>query len=451
MRKIGGNVDTFGSTDVLKGFCGRFPAQGSPVVGVHPPGNSGAVCLRYRGQRAAFLEPAAYHTVGVLVAATLTAGERMAVVAVCTAATSWGVLQTVTVGELGAVVHGDALEDVTEVRPALKEIQNSHHGGAVLSGNFEDQLQTCHAFSHDDNGLTLPLLSAYDTIHLPMTEGGAARDDRWALLYACTVPGRFLLAAIFPRMLPDTMFREIRGTGIQQAAPEVAVDGILTEIAEIRAAQRRRYPRWGAAFFLDMQRYVGEQLRVSGSFQRCTAVPPALLTAIISGIGRVDVILPQIVVELKTISIAQLTVDGGDMAAQQPGDLTLAMTSTEQRFKLHAAIMIEPFPSCHFQILQNQIAQMTARLDSYYAGALTARPARGSATGSMPLCVSTVPKEGIQERLVWGSRVPTGRESRQNKESQQQRGRRHASRARAPAYPHGERDPRRGDRRICGI
>lgn len=258
MRKIGRNIDTFGSTGVLKGLCGRFPAQGSPVVGVHPSGNSGAVCLRYRCQRAAFLEPAAYHTVGVLVAAALTAGERMAVVAVCTAATSWGVLQTVTVGELRAVVHGDALEDIPEVRPALKVIQNGYHGGTILPGDFEDQLQARHTFGHDDDGFTLTLCFANDTIHLPMTHGGAVGDDRRALLYACAVPGRFLLAAILPRVLPDTMLREIRGTGIQQAATEVTVDGILTEIAEIRAAQRRRYPRWGAAFFLDVQGYVGE-------------------------------------------------------------------------------------------------------------------------------------------------------------------------------------------------
>ena len=273
----------------------------------------------------------------------------MAVVTVCTSAASWGVLQAVTVGELRAIVHGDALEDMPEVRPALKVIQNSHHGGAVFPRDFEDQFQACHALRHDDDRFTLTPCFANDAIHLPMTKGGAARDDRRALLYACTVPGRFLLAAILPRVLPDTMLREIRGTGIQQATPEVAVDGILTEIAKIRAAQRRRYPRWGAAFFLDMQRYVGEQFRVSGSFQRCTAVLPALLAAVIGSIGRIDVILPQIVVELKTISITQLTVDGGDMAAQQPGDLTLAMTRTEQRFKLHAAIMIEPFPSCHFK------------------------------------------------------------------------------------------------------
>ena len=84
-------------------------------------------------------------------------------------------------------------------------------------------------------------------------------------------------------------------------------------------------------------------------------------------------ILPQIMIALETVTITQLTVDGGDMAAQQLGDLLLAVTGTEQRFKLYAPVMIEPFPSCHFQILQNQITQMTARLDSCCAGALTVR------------------------------------------------------------------------------
>lgn len=373
MRKIGGNVDTLGSTGVFECLCGRFPAQGSTVVGVHPAGYSGTICLRYSGQGMTFLEPAAYHTVGVLVAATLTAGERVAVVAVCTAAASWGMFQAVAVRELRAVVHGDTLEDMPEVRPALQVIQDGYHGGAVLPWDFEDQLQAGHAFGHDDDGLTLPLYFAYDTVHLPVAYGGAVGDDPRAQLYACAVPGRFLLSVILPRVLTDTVFREIRGPRIQQAAPEVAVDGILTEIAEIRAAQRRRYPRWGAAFFLDMQGYVGEQFRVSGGFQGCAAVPPAFSAAVIGSIGRVDVVLPQIMITLEAVAITQLTVDGGDMAAQQPGDLLLAVTGTEQRFKLYAPVMIEPFPSCHFQILQNQIAQMTARLDSYCAGALTVR------------------------------------------------------------------------------
>ena len=78
-------------------------------------------------------------------------------------------------------------------------------------------------------------------------------------------------------------------------------------------------------------------------------------------------------IALETVTITQLTVDGRDMAAQQPGDLLLAVTGTEQRFKLYAPVIIEPFPSCHFQILQNQITQMTARLNSYCAGALTVR------------------------------------------------------------------------------
>ena len=86
MRKVWGNFDALGSAGVFECLCGRFPAQGSTVVGVHPPGECGAVCLRYSGQRMALLEPAAYHAVGVLVAATLTAGEGMAVVTVCTAA-----------------------------------------------------------------------------------------------------------------------------------------------------------------------------------------------------------------------------------------------------------------------------------------------------------------------------------------------------------------------------
>ena len=176
--------------------------------------------------------------------------------------------QAVTVGELRAVIHGDALEDAPEVRPALQMIQDGYHGGAVLPRDFEDQLQAGHAFGHDDDGLTLPLYFAYDTVHLPVAYGGAVGYDPWAQLYACAVPGRFLLNVILPGVLTNTVFREIRGPRIQQAAPEIAVNGILAEIAEIRAAQRRRYPRWGAAFFLNMQGYVGKQFRVSGGFAR---------------------------------------------------------------------------------------------------------------------------------------------------------------------------------------
>lgn len=399
----------------------------------------------------ALLEPAAYHAVGVLVAAALTAGKRMTVVAACTTTASWGMFQAVTVGELRAVIHGDALEDAPEVRPALQVIQDGYHGGAVLPRDFENQLQAGHAFGHDDDGLTLPLYFADDTIHLPVAYGGAVGDDLRAQLYACAVPGRFLLSVILPGVLTNTMFREIRGPRIQQAAPEVAVDGILAEIAEIRAAQRRRYPRWGAAFFLDMQGYVGKQFRVSGGFQGSAAVPPAFPAAVIGSIGRVDVILPQIMIALKTVTITQLTVDGGDMAAQQLGDLLLAVTGTEQRFKLYAPVMIEPFPSCHFQILQNQITQMTARLDSCYAGALTVR--RSARIGHRDYAFKHIgsAKEGNQKRPAEGSGVPAGRESQQGEGSRQPRGRTHTSRARALVFPHDERDPRRGDRRISVI
>ena len=130
-----------------------------------------------------------------------------------------------------------------------------------------------------------------------------------------------------------------------------------------------------------MQGYVGEQLTVSNGLQRSTAVSAALPATVISSVDRICVILPQIMIELDTVTIPQLTVDGGDMAAQQLGNLPFAVTGTEQRFKLYATIVIKPFPSCHFQILQNQITQMTARLDSCYANGPTVRPAHGSAVG----------------------------------------------------------------------
>ena len=95
-----GYFNTFGGTDVEEGICGCFPAKGSPVVCVHPPGNGGPVSLCYGGQRATFLEPAAYHAVGILVAATFATGEWMTIVAVGATAASWGVFQTVAVGEL---------------------------------------------------------------------------------------------------------------------------------------------------------------------------------------------------------------------------------------------------------------------------------------------------------------------------------------------------------------
>ena len=87
------------------------------------------------------------------------------------------------------------------------------------------------------------------------------------------------------------MFQEIRGARIQQAAMEVAIDSILAEITKIGITQRRRYPCRESAFFLDMQGYVGEQLRVGSGLQRCTAIPAALMAAVISGIGGVSVIL----------------------------------------------------------------------------------------------------------------------------------------------------------------
>ncbi len=47
--------------------------------------------------------------------------------------------------------------------------------------------------------------------------------------------------------------------------------------------------------------------------------------------------------------------------------------------------------------------------------------------------------------------MPAGRENRQGEGSRQPRGRTHTSRARALVFPHGERDPRRGDRSMTII
>lgn len=115
-------------------------------------------------------------------------------------------------------------------------------------------------------------------------------------------------------------------------------------------------------------------------------------------------------IALETVTITQLTVDGGDMAAQQLGDLLLAVTGPEQRFKLYAPVMIEPFPSCHFQILQNQITQMTARLDSCYAGALTVRRSARISHRDYAFKHIGSAKEGNQKRPAEGSGVPAGRE-----------------------------------------
>ena len=267
MRKIWRNFDTLGSTGDFKGFRGRFPAQRSTVICVHPAGYSSAILLRHSGKRTTFLEPATNHAVSILVAAALTAGEWMAVVAVCPAAASWGMLQTLTVGELYAVVHGDALENMPEVRAALQVIQHGHHGSSILTRDFEDQFHARQPFRHDNDGFTLPLFLAYDAIHLPMAESGTIRNDLRSMLNTGTISGLLLIRIIsrilLPRVLTDTMLRKIGGPRIQQAAPEIPVDRILAEIAQIRAAQRRRYPCRGAAFYFDMPGYVGEQRTVS--------------------------------------------------------------------------------------------------------------------------------------------------------------------------------------------
>lgn len=236
MRKVGRNFDTFGSAGGFESLCGRFPAKGSTVIGVHPSGNSDAVCLRHSGQRTALLEPAANHTVGVFVAAALAAGERMTVVAVCAPVASWGVFQAVGVRELHAVIHGNALEDMPEVRAALKVIQHGHHGGGILTRNFEDQFHASQTLRHDNDRFANTLLFAHNAIHLPMAKGGALRDNLRTLLNTGTMSGRLFLLVLLPGMLTDAMLRQIRGACIQQATPEVAVNSILAEIAKIRGA-----------------------------------------------------------------------------------------------------------------------------------------------------------------------------------------------------------------------
>jgi len=128
-------------------------------------------------------------------------------------------LQTLTVRELNTVVHSDTLEDTPEIRTALKMIQHSYHRGGILTRDFEDQFSARQAFRHDNYGFTLSLLSAYDTVHFPVAEGGAIRDDLRSMLNAGTISGLLLIPIVIviflPRMLTDTMLREIRGTRIQ--------------------------------------------------------------------------------------------------------------------------------------------------------------------------------------------------------------------------------------------
>lgn len=143
------------------------------------------------------------------------------------------------VGELRAVVHSNALKDMAEVRPALKVIQNSYDRSRVLARDFEYQLHARHALHHDNDGLTLSLLFAYDAVHLPVAEGRTVGDDLWPVLYTGAMNRRFSGDSPFPWVLSDTVFREIRGARIQQAAPKIAIDGILAEIAKIGITQRR--------------------------------------------------------------------------------------------------------------------------------------------------------------------------------------------------------------------
>ena len=142
---------------------------------------------------------------------------------------------------------------MAEVRPALKAIQNSYDRSGVLARDFEYQFHARHALRHDNNGLILPLLFAYNAVHFPVSEGGSVRDNLRPVLYTGAMNRRLSGNSPFPWVLSDTVFREIRGACIQQAATEVAIDSILAEIAEIGITQRRRYQCWGSAFFLDVQ------------------------------------------------------------------------------------------------------------------------------------------------------------------------------------------------------
>ena len=83
------------------------------------------------------------------------------------------------------------------------------------------------------------------------------------------------------------------------------------------------------------------------SLKRSTAVLPALTAAVIGSIGGIGVIFFQIMGAQETITITQLAVNGGDVAAKQPGDLSFAVTGTKQGLQLHTAVVIKPFPSCH--------------------------------------------------------------------------------------------------------
>lgn len=85
--------------------------------------------------------------------------------------------------KLRAIVYGEALYELG-LALTFQTVEGPSDRGRGFVFQLDDNFISCEAFREDKTRLIPALGFAYDSIHFPMTPGGAGGNFRWTFLYA---------------------------------------------------------------------------------------------------------------------------------------------------------------------------------------------------------------------------------------------------------------------------
>ncbi len=271
-------------------------------------------------------DPAPDHLVYVLIAPALVGAIRVTVVALRPGAVAQGAaLNSGAVRKLAAVVHGDRAEDPREhVAPlALQRVEGLHYAGRALVRDLGGDLVPGEPLGQHQNG-SLPRPAAHYCVHFPVPEGGSLADFLRALFYAlalrCAFLFDFVVWPLFVALHREALVCETK----ENAFFNIAIQGVHADGGGEAQPVGLDFAQHGSGRELvvrDPALDVPSQLVIVADFEiralRCEVGPVFHFAEV----GAIPLFLCPVAVAVSIFAAFQLAVYGGDMHADNLGDL----------------------------------------------------------------------------------------------------------------------------------